>query len=184
MDTIWNRRQDETHPSPYSCKKIGGKQIKDDCKSPYSHWIWCDQQSGNQSSCSQSPTRAVSSKFGENTFATDLVQAEKYLVNVVQAKSTCMCNVWWTDIQYLHFKEQDIDGITTYFFHDPRPPLALSLFCSSLCHTSGFRNKWIVASELRMEASEWNAFAGKEPDFNPRRIYIDLCLQKRVHARM
>ena len=27
--------------------------------------------------------------FGENTFVTDLVQAEKYLVNVVQAKSTC-----------------------------------------------------------------------------------------------
>jgi len=27
--------------------------------------------------------------FGENTFATDLVQAEKYLVNVVHAKSTC-----------------------------------------------------------------------------------------------
>jgi len=27
--------------------------------------------------------------FGENTFATDLFQAEKYLVNVFEAKSTC-----------------------------------------------------------------------------------------------
>ena len=183
MDTIWNRRQDETHPSPYSCKKIGGKQIKDDCKSPYSHWIWCDQQSGNQSSCSQSPTRAVSSRLRRKHICDRSLSSRKIPCECLRGE-VYLCNVWWAEIQYLHFKEQDIDGITTYFFHDPRPPLALSLFCSSLCHTSGFRNKWIVASELRKEASEWNAFAGKEPDFNPRRIYIDLCLQKRVHARM
>ena len=79
--------------------------------------------------------------FGENTFVTDLVQAEKYLVNVVHAKSTCAT---FDELRYNIYTSKnktDIDWITTYFFRNPRPPLVLSLFCTSLCHTSGFGNK-------------------------------------------
>jgi len=89
MDTIWNRRQDETHPSPYCCKKIGANKSRMILKAHILTGSHVTSKVGTKTAALKAKPERYLQGFGENTFVTDLAQAEKYLVNVVHAKSTC-----------------------------------------------------------------------------------------------